>query len=109
MRALCSKKVMDSSGLGRILMLCNQERILRRREMAHLFQWYYPEGGWGIVVLLCACASHALAFGLQLGFGFPLAAAARERFSTAGTDGGGWGEVTELHLGRRTVNAGLPG
>ncbi len=31
-----------------------EEKILRRREMAHLFQWYYPEGGWGWVILICA-------------------------------------------------------
>ena len=85
-------------GLKSSSVLANvQERILRRREMAHLFQWYYPEGGWGFVVLACACVSHALAFGLQLGFGFPLAAKVAERFS----ESGGWGDVTELHLGRK--------
>ncbi len=70
--------------------------------MAHLFHWYknslqvfshriikfaknyfcryYPEGGWGWVVLLCACASRALAHGIQLGFAYPAAAMAARRF-----------------------------
>ena len=88
----------QSDGRSQVeLRLGQQERILRRREMVHLFQWYYPEGGWGFVVLACACVSHALAFGLQLGFGFPLAANVAERFS----ESGGWGDVSQLHLGRR--------
>ena len=43
-------------------------QILRRREMAHLFQWYYPEGGWGWIILLCAFLSQTLAQGLQVRF-----------------------------------------
>lgn len=57
-----------------------EEKILRRREMAHLFQWYYPEGGWGWVILLCAFVSQTLAHGLQLGFAFPLGVSIRRRF-----------------------------
>ena len=43
-----------------------EEKILRRREMAHLFQWYYPEGGWGWIILLCAFLSQTLSQGLQV-------------------------------------------
>ena len=57
-----------------------EEKILRRREMAHLFQWYYPEGGWGWVILVCAFISQSLAHGLQLGFAYPLGVAIRRRF-----------------------------
>lgn len=75
-----------------------EERILRRREMVHLFQWYYPEGGWGYVVLACACLSQAVGLGFQLGFGFPLARTIAKRFSN-----GEWGEVTDLQLGKNIV------
>jgi len=57
-----------------------EEKILRRREMAHLFQWYYPEGGWGWIILLCAFLSQTLAQGLQFGFAHPLGVAIRRRF-----------------------------
>ena len=48
--------------------------------MAHLFQWYYPEGGWGWIILLCAFLSQSLAQGLQFGFAHPLGVAIRRRF-----------------------------
>ena len=57
-----------------------EEKILRRREMAHLFQWYYPEGGWGWIILLCTFVSQTLAQGLQFGFAHPLGVAIRRRF-----------------------------
>lgn len=57
-----------------------EEKILRRREMAHLFQWYYPEGGWGWIILLCAFLSQTLSQGLQFGFAHPLGVAIRRRF-----------------------------
>jgi hypothetical protein len=57
-----------------------EDRILRRREMTHLFQWYYPEGGWGWVILVCSVLSLSLADGLQSGFPFPVGASARRRF-----------------------------
>ena len=72
-----------------------EERILRRREMAHLFQWYYPEGGWGWVVVVCTCLAQAMAVGFQLGFGYPMAAFARKRFGNrVGDDkiGEKWGQ-----------------
>jgi len=39
----------------------NVGRLLRRH--------YYPEAGWGWVVVACACAVHLLNHGLQLSFG----------------------------------------
>ena len=42
-------------------------RTARKRRIAGIFQHYYPEGGWGYVVLLCAFLSQVLAQGLQLG------------------------------------------
>ena len=72
-----------------------EERILRRREMSHLFQWYYPEGGWGWIVLVCAALSGAIANGFQLGFGHPLAGLVKRRFRNA--DGG---EISDTQIGR---------
>ena len=43
-------------------------RTTRKRRIAGIFQHYYPEGGWGYVVLICAFLSQFLASGLQLGF-----------------------------------------
>lgn len=57
-----------------------EEKILRRREMAHLFQWYYPEGGWGWVVLVCASLARALSQGFQWSFAFPLAELIQTQF-----------------------------
>lgn len=43
---------------------------------------YYPEGGWGWVVLICAGLSQAIAHGLQLGaFPYPMAEKARGKFA----------------------------
>ena len=42
-------------------------RTARKRRIAGIFQHYYPEGGWGYVVLLSAFLSQILAQGLQLG------------------------------------------
>jgi len=64
-----------------------EERILRRREMAHLFHWYYPEGGWGWTVLACACAANALATGVLASLAYPLGWHLKRRFMR-GADGG---------------------
>ena len=81
-----SQDVKDStSSYGRLTSQCwrgqedldIEEKILRRREMTHLFQWYYPEGGWGWVILICAFLSQTLAHGLQLSFSYPLGIAIR--------------------------------
>ena len=58
-----------------------EEKILQRREMAHLFKWYYPEGGWGWVVLCAAMFSQAICHGgLQLGFSYPFGVIIRKYF-----------------------------
>ena len=64
--------------------------------MTHLFQWYYPEGGWGWVILFCSFISLSLAHGLQWGFSFPMGANVRKRFmvqpsNTSDVIGGGGG------------------
>ena len=41
----------------------------RKKRIASIFQHYYPEGGWGIVVLVCATMVQVLVHGLQLSFG----------------------------------------
>ena len=43
-------------------------RTARKRRIAGIFQHYYPEGGWGYVVLICAFFSQFISSGLQLGF-----------------------------------------
>ena len=43
-------------------------RTARKRRIAGIFQHYYPEGGWGYVIVICAFLSHFLAHGLQFGF-----------------------------------------
>ena len=58
-----------------------EEKILRRKEMAHLFQWYYPEGGWGWVIVFVAALCQALGQGMwHFGHTFPFSAAVKTRF-----------------------------
>lgn len=40
--------------------------LVRRRRIAGIFQHYYPEGGWGHVVLACATLVQICAHGTQL-------------------------------------------
>lgn len=44
-------------------------KTLRKRRIASIFQHYYPEGGWGYVILLCGFLVQMLTHGLQLSFG----------------------------------------
>ena len=41
----------------------------RRRRIASIFQHYYPEGGWGIIVLVCGFFAELISYGLQQVFG----------------------------------------
>jgi len=57
--------------------LSDKNRIARQLQMAApaanvgrlLRRHYYPEAGWGWVVVACACMVHLLNHGLQLSFG----------------------------------------
>ena len=56
---------------------------------------YYPEGGWGWVVLACATLGQAIAHGIQLGaFPFPIADLAERKFAVA-KDGMQMGECAK--------------
>ncbi|XP_050427858.1 monocarboxylate transporter 10 isoform X2 [Adelges cooleyi] len=59
----------------------NLGRLLRRH--------YYPEAGWGWVVVTCACMVHLLNHGLQLSFG-ALQVHVRHEFRDAAFLGTGW-------------------
>ena len=56
---------------------------IRKRRIASIFQHYYPEGGWGYVILACASICQLLSHGLQLSFGV-LAFFAQRRFQVEG-------------------------
>ena len=44
-------------------------KTLRKRRIASIFQHYYPEGGWGYVILMCGLLVQVFAHGLQLSYG----------------------------------------
>ena len=44
-------------------------KSIRRRRIASIFQHYYPEGGWGFIVLICGLIVEVMSFGLQQSFG----------------------------------------
>ena len=53
-----------------------------------LWRHYYPEGGWGWVVVGCSVGVHMLNHGLQLGGGAVLLSAAVTAFQSSDTDAG---------------------
>ena len=63
-----------------------RKRKQEEQKQATIRQHYYPEGGWGYVVVLVGFLVQAVAHGLQLAFGVLLIAVLR-RFP--GEDGGG--------------------
>ena len=49
----------------------------RKRRIASIFQHYYPEGGWGVVLLLAVVLVQVIIHGLLLSYGVLLAKVAR--------------------------------
>jgi hypothetical protein len=64
--------------------------ILDPRKTATLSRHYYPEGGWGWVVVGCSVGVHVLNHGLQLGGGAMLLSAAAATFHTSALNAGTW-------------------
>jgi hypothetical protein len=62
--------------------------ILDPRKTATLRRHYYPEGGWGWVVVGCSVGVHVLNHGLQLGGGAVLLSAAAATFRTNAMNAG---------------------
>ena len=44
-------------------------KSIRRQRIASIFQHYYPEGGWGIIVLVCGFFVQLISHGFQQVFG----------------------------------------
>ena len=44
-------------------------KSVRKRRIASIFQHYYPEGGWGIIVLICGFFVQLISHGFQQVFG----------------------------------------
>ena len=65
---LNNKVIQDEGNSANSAATVVSARTARKRRIAGIFQHYYPEGGWGYVVLICAFFSHFLASGLQVGF-----------------------------------------
>ena len=62
------KEIQDEANSANSAATVVSARTARKRRIAGIFQHYYPEGGWGYVVLICAFFSQFLASGLQVGF-----------------------------------------
>ena len=44
-------------------------KSIRRRRIASIFQHYYPEGGWGYIILVCGFVVELISYGFQQVFG----------------------------------------
>ena len=60
--------IQDEGGSSNSAATVVSARTARKRRIAGIFQHYYPEGGWGYVIVICGFLSHFLAHGLQFGF-----------------------------------------
>ena len=49
----------------------------RKKRIASIFQHYYPEGGWGVVLLLAVIMVQVIIHGLLLSYGVLLAKVVR--------------------------------
>ena len=59
----------------------------RKRRIASIFQHYYPEGGWGLVLLLVVLLVQVILHGLLLSYGVLLPKVAR-RFRVSVVESG---------------------
>ena len=73
--------------------------LQRKLRIASIFQHYYPEGGWGFVVLACGALAQILAHGTQLSFGV-VGAAAAQRFRQQEP------AEKDAEIGRRAASSG---
>ena len=71
-------------------------RTVRKRRIAGIFQHYYPEGGWGYVILLCGFLVQVLAVGLQQSLAILIFPLSSRRYQVA--DNGYIGKQTLLRL-----------
>ena len=65
-----------------------QQLQQRKRRIASIFQHYYPEGGWGLVVLGCGAVAQALAQGAVMAPGGVPSTAATARVEGNYADAG---------------------
>ena len=59
----------------------------RRRRIASIFQHYYPEGGWGVVLMVAVIMVQVMVHGLVLAYGVMVPKIVR-RFRTSVTETG---------------------
>ena len=69
----------------------------RKRRIASIFQHYYPEGGWGLVLLLVVLLVQVILHGLLLSYGVLLPKVAR-RFRVSVVESGQDHLVSITHI-----------
>ena len=69
----------------------------RKRRIASIFQHYYPEGGWGLVLLLVVLLVQVILHGLLLSYGVLLSKVAR-RFRVSVVESGSDHFVSITHI-----------
>ncbi|CAG0920204.1 unnamed protein product [Notodromas monacha] len=73
--------VVSSAVSGRLM-------VVQPGKKATIWTHYYPEGGWGWVVLVCATLVHMLSHGLQLSFGVLMLGVGSKFWDDVEADGG---------------------
>ena len=74
-----------------------RKRKEKEVKQATIRQHYYPEGGWGYIVLICASLVNILAHGLQLSFSVVIVAILR-RWGGQSVTGASKSFITEYHI-----------